>query len=338
MDITVQGNDARWNFFKRSTKDKDGDSKKTNRCLAQCTLCLQTMDGRLDRMSDHMFGKCEKATVEQRNAYRLSIENAISKKDVEEKQLQATSANPKENRFYPKRKFNPDEQNAYADSLTAALITGNIAPRFVENGYFRKSIQLISQVTGMAMKPLTIDDVKKSENRLWTKYVQDDFVVMDKDPGKTLCLDNWRDSANLSHEAIVFDKVGDTDFNKFFFDTLASERERKTSLKLYELLNSSLQKVSDSAWDRISAMCTDSPSSMVKLRSIVESKHPHVIVMGCVLHVLSLLTKDCIKFPSFMTTMKENMAVVQFFKRSEIWSEILSYYERSQLIVFIKTR
>jgi hypothetical protein len=339
VDITLPGVDPRWKFFERSNRELDGETK-SNRSLARCTLCQSSQEGRLERMAAHILGNCQKVSVEQQTAYRIATEKRKDEGDDEEKvgEVLPRSVTKTNSFFITKRKFTFPEQIAYADALTSALVTSNVPARFVENEYFQKTQQLIAQTAGVSFKPLKIYDVKNAENRLWNTLVQEEYAKVDSDITKTLCMDNWRDGSNISHEAIIFDKVGEEEHTKFFFDTLDSERTRKTSRNLYDMLTTSLDKLSETAWDRISAMCTDSPSSMVKLRSIVQENNPHIIVMGCVLHVLSLLTKDCIKFEHFSVIMRKNMEVVQFFKRSEIWSEILSYYEESQLIVFIKTR
>lgn len=336
VNTSLPNCDPRWTYFDRSDKTKEEDTSSTNRGLARCQFCQATMDGRLDRMAAHITGSCQLITKEQMTNYSRIV---AAKAKPDEAVDDSSSVFPRKGvGLYVRRGISKQEAKVYHEHLASALVTGNISPRFVENIEFKEAQEYLGSIVGVTFKATTIEDIANAETRLWTRLVLEEYTKVDEDYAKTICLDNWRDSANQSHEAIVLDKRGDKNFHKFFYDTLLSEGTRKTSQHLYEMLNASLLKMSQDAWDRVAAMCTDSPSAMVKLRSIVVQEHPHVIILGCVLHVLSLLTKDCLQFQQFADNMVANMALVLFFKRSEIWSEKFSFYGTTRLVVFIKTR
>jgi hypothetical protein len=336
VDTTLPTVDSRWLFFEKSDKNKDEDAKSTNRSVARCTLCATMMDGRLDRMYGHILGKCKKATTDQQVQYR-SWTAPLSNVLLEEPDT-SVQGTKKGSGYFPKKKLSSQETDQYYEYLASALVTASIPHGFVENEEFRQSQEYLSKVTGVTFKTASVQDIRNAEQRLWNSLVHENFSTVNDEIGKTLLIDNWRDTSNQSHEAIAFDKIGDEDFPKFFYDTLQSEGKRKTSENLYSMLDESLLKMGEGAWNRVSAMCTDSPSAMVRLRAIVVERNPHVIAIGCVLHVLSLLTKDCLQVPAFATDMENNMTLVLFFKRSEIWSEKFNFYGSSRLVLFIKTR
>ena len=150
VDTSLTGSDPRWNFFLRTPKDRDGDIKTTNRYLAKCTMCQDTMEGRLDRMAEHFLGKCRIASLQQQNQYRTAIE--IAKKSTEE--VPAT-VNSKSTNFYTKKRVSKTEQENYHDLVTSALVTGNISPRFVGNEAFIDAQNFLIRITGVAFKPPT---------------------------------------------------------------------------------------------------------------------------------------------------------------------------------------
>ena len=96
------------------------------------------------------------------------------------------------------------------------------------------------------------------------------------------------------------------------------QKERHTAenllLEVSNIVNSSCIN-----WVEIKFCCTDSPSTMIKFRHLLNERHKHIIVLPCALHALNLLAKDLCKIEDTMPIVKEIYMIVNVFTSSHVW-------------------
>lgn len=79
------------------------------------------------------------------------------------------------------------------------------------------------------------------------------------------------------------------------------------------------------------AVTTDSPSVMVCFRSIITTKHPHIIKLRCILHDLNTMAKWILKSENarVKVIIKSNKILVNYFTESFYYDEVLQDWRKS---------
>lgn len=60
-----------------------------------------------------------------------------------------------------------------------------------------------------------------------------------------------------------------------------------------------------------------------KIQCLLCISHPHVVPVGCCLHLFNLLVKDICALPLILPIVKNNKVIVNFFTKSHYWGEFL---------------
>ena len=131
----------------------------------------------------------------------------------------------------------------------------------------------------------------------------------------TLLLDGWTDvSSNSIYGLILLFGYSESDI----LDILDFPSERhdveNVLLEVSNIVNSSCID-----WTQIKCCCTDSPSTMIKFRCLVNERHMHIMVLPCALHAFNLLAKDLCKFEEAVPIVKSSCMIVNFFTSSHVW-------------------
>ena len=124
-----------------------------------------------------------------------------------------------------------------------------------------------------------------------------------------LLLDGWTDvSSNSIYGLILLFGYSESDI----LEILDFSSERHT---LEDLLLEVLNIVSSSCINCAQIRCcsTDSPSTMIKFRHLLNGRHKHIIVLPCIFHALHLLAKNLCKFEDDMPIVKSNCIIDYFF-------------------------
>jgi Protein of unknown function (DUF 659) len=131
----------------------------------------------------------------------------------------------------------------------------------------------------------------------------------------TLLLDGWTDvSSNSIYGLILLFEYSDSDILEIL--DFSSERHTAENL-LLEVSNIVSSSYINGA--QIKCYCTDSPSSMIKFRRLLNERHKHIKILLCALHSSYLLAKDLCKFEDAVPIVKSNCMIVNFFTPSHVW-------------------
>ena len=130
-----------------------------------------------------------------------------------------------------------------------------------------------------------------------------------------MLLDGWTDvSSNSIYGLILLFGYSESDI----LEILGFSTERHTAENLL-LEVSNIVNFSCINWAQIKCCCTDSPSTMIKFRHLLNERHKHIIILPCALHAFNLLAKDLCKFEDAMPIVKSNCMIVNFFTSSHVW-------------------
>jgi hypothetical protein len=144
--------------------------------------------------------------------------------------------------------------------LLKSLISSNVPLTYLENPYFQEyQRELVRSPYKLPRR------VQMIENVLPTVHAQhevDLFERVKEQNQLTLSLDGWTDNAGNSIYALMALKGAKT---KYFIDILDLHSKRHTAENIFSAIKTSL-KSKQLEFDQLSAVVTDSPSTMIKLR------------------------------------------------------------------------
>ena len=118
--------------------------------------------------------------------------------------------------------------------------------------------------------------------------------------GYDFALDDWTDVlSNFIYGLILFFGYSESDILEIF--DFSSERHTAENLLLEvsKILISSCMN-----WTKMKCCCTDSPSTLIKFRCLINERHKHIIVLPCALHALNLPAKDLCKVKDTIPVVK----------------------------------
>lgn len=208
---------------------------------------------------------------------------------------------------------------------------------FVENPYFCKFLETIRpsypiasryqlQTSVIDAEAARVDEV----NRL--NFNKRNFV--------TLLVDGWEDLMKRSLYATVIAEVGKSPVVLGLADLTG---KRSTADSVFNVLIEGLRKM-DINPQKVAALVTDNPTTMISVRKKFEAKYTWVLVSihilsrldsrvltclsngqtyPCFLHLLNTLIGKIVNFREVKAIIKANTRLVTFFNRSHYWSGIL---------------
>lgn len=161
-------------------------------------------------------------------------------------------------------------------NLFSFIVHANASFNVVEDPYYR---DLISSLRPMYKVP---SRYVLSGTILSAEAARINLIEMERlesREGLTLLVDGWEDIAKQSLYGTVLTEVGKHPVVLGLSDLTGKRASADT---VFEVCNASLQKMCITA-KQISALCTDNPSVMIKLRREWEKKFQWVIVSLCLI-------------------------------------------------------
>ena len=82
-----------------------------------------------------------------------------------------------------------------------------------------------------------------------------------------------------------------------------------------------LEAIEEHGASRVAQVVWDNCSVNLSAKEIVEAKHPHIIVTGCLDHILNLVFKEIVKIDWAAKQLDQAQSIVTFFNnhRSHLW-------------------
>ena len=327
-----------WKFYPISNMKNN----TTHRHCAKCHYCNVVMDGKVQRMQEHVMN-CEKVGHEDKaNLYchlrSLPALPQDNKEEVDEDNsfamssslsssvvpsfLSSTTLNKLKTGiqiYYGPVRISIQMENGYALSLLHVIIVGNVSLNFVDSFYFEEFIQKITPNWIVPSPTIFID-----------KYLVQSFATAlencdlkhKEEEVMTLLLDGWTDnSSNSIFGLILLFGYSESDILEILDFSLERQTTENLLMEVSIIVNSSCI-----TWAQINCCCTDSPSTIIKFHCFLYERNKHIIVMPCALHALSLLAKNLCKFEDAMPIVKSNCMIVNFFTSSHCLNTKSSSY------------
>ncbi|KAF0484114.1 zinc finger bed domain-containing protein 1-like [Gigaspora margarita] len=318
--------DPIWDAFKK-TGLRD---PKTKRYPVQCNYCSKDLDGRIDTMYIHVIDHCKNISQTDKlkfieiHAKKSTTSHAKSKNADDDQDLENTSLVSKKQKTslasvatidsYYTRPLSQEKIDLIHEALVKFFITCGISFCIIENKYFCDFLALlnINYFTPSKYK-LIRDLISKIYSRILLKII--DSLKLCKD--LTLIFDGWTTVSNSSVYAfLAVTSYGDIHvlgLEKF-------EDQCHTGENIADMAIETIQKIGLNM-DQFSWVVTDSPNVMKKCRRIISERYPWIISLGCILHLINLICKGILSYPTAKEVIVKNNKLTTFFKTSHIWSK-----------------
>lgn len=188
--------------------------------------------------------------------------------------------------------------------------------RFLNNPYLvarekKYGVKGINRLSDFRLRTAILPKLQQEADEMEVKCLA-------RHDGWTLSLDGWTDVSGSEIVAVLL-LDGST---RLYIGNLNLRDKRHTAVNLYEALNDLL----GDRFARVKGIVTDNPRVMNRLRDMVVDKHPHVVEMGCCLHVLNLVCKTVISSNFVQPWAKKTSRLVSFFSNSLFWKNVLSNF------------
>ncbi|CAG8692009.1 3622_t:CDS:2, partial [Cetraspora pellucida] len=162
----------RWTSFYRSV-----DKKLGNRYTAKCKYCLTDLEGKPERLHQHVL-KCFSWPVSEKTKYlqKINDHTTLTRKRTKSNPEALSMLLVQSERLYLK--------------LLNAIVYGNISFNFVENPYFQNFLQdLVPSYQAPSLDMLRGRILTKK----FSNYLQKKLTTMSTFTDATICLDGWTD-------------------------------------------------------------------------------------------------------------------------------------------------
>lgn len=326
-----------WNHFKRS-KLKLG---KTNRYTAKCNYCGFETEGRPHVMKDHIMRNCSKIPRDERRTFiEQQVKGQPQSNDLNDSGGSSSvvqSQAPSTSGFF--QPFSKDTTNKLHKLLLKAFVSGGIPFNFAENAYFKQYQTALARTVYRVPNRKTLSDeilpILSAEVDLKLEDCVTDLC------GGTVSLDGWTDISGISYYAVL---LLTADGNvKHYIGNIELTTQKHTAENILSGLKELLLKKGIFAQKHLLGIVSDSPKVMIKLRKLFIADFPKCISLDCVLHALNLVTKDIIKSKSVELTVKRNLILVNYFRKSTYWNEYMDQWAlqhniRTSLHTYSETR
>ncbi len=207
-------------------------------------------------------------------------------------------------------------------NLLNALISCNIPINVISDPYMKTFINGLACNYKLPSRNYLSERVL---NEVLSKCYITRISKFQKETDLTICLDGWEDNSNNSIYAFMALKAQSEEV----LDIVDLSGQRPTAENLKRQLLKSLQE-NAIPLSSVIALVTDSPSTMVRLRTDFQTENPHIFPIRCCLHHFNLIAKDISKLPFAKTIIKRNARLVSFFTSSHLWISRLRDWMKSQ--------
>ena len=144
--------------------------------------------------------------------------------------------------------------------LLKSLISSNVPMTFLENPYFQEYQTELAR--SPYQLPQRVQIIEKVLPMVHAQHEVEIFETLKEQRQLTLSLDGWTDNSGNSIYALMALKGAK---KKYFLDVLDLNRKQHTADNIFSAIKQSLRS-KQVGFDKICAVVTDSPSTMIKLR------------------------------------------------------------------------
>lgn len=244
-------------------------------------------------MKDHLRD-CPKLTIDERRAIVGNTVRDVGKKrklevDTHERQKGPSLRQSGVESYF--RKYSEKLPTSVTESIDTCLarlvIEGNVSFRTIEKECFQQFAKAMCPGYPVPSRYALCTTITGRENG---KIEESLYNLIDENcNGFTLLLDGWSDKLRRALYGFVFAQRGEApivlDLQNHSSESCSAEYLKKTTKAL-------LERYVDDNLMKVSALVTDSPSVMRKLRREMKADYPHLIVLPCILHALNLVVKS----------------------------------------------
>lgn len=315
----------RWHYFYRSVEKGSG-----NRYRAMCEHCSEVLDGKPDKLEHHVLHRCT-LTSESRVEYMRIVERS-SKRHRMSMHSSGLESQPV---FLPQHQqqrlskfFSPpmkaEVQETHHMRFLDFLVSSNSAFNVCSN----KELDLF--IRGLNPSYVIPSRRVVSDRLLQKRYSECLLELGDqlKDVNDvTLTMDGWEDVSNNSIYAVI----AITSTKQWILDIVHFTGRPTANALLQQLLlstNKTLLRLTS-----IVAFVSDSPTTMIRLRSNLVNLHPNMVPLRCCLHQLNLITKDVSAQCTMKQVFKKNCKLINFFTSSHYWTTQLKTWGRENNVL-----
>ena len=278
-----------WDGFLISTEKRSG----CRRYVAKCPHCQAEFRGESGQLVKHRYETCPmKFSWPEGEAPRKKI------------RIEGQSSL---DRFVEK-----NVSNSKDIQLLRFLCSSSIAFSVVNDPYFREYVKAMHPQPPNRNKlrdeilPLEVNRIEK----LQLKRLQEASVV-------SIVLDGWTDVSGGSYVAVVACIKGDQEY----LGNLDLEGKRHTAAAMKEGLLNLVATYTE--WNKVAAVISDNAAVMRKVRREIKEEYHWINDVPCVLHMLNLVSGDCLKGEATAKLVVDLGRVSSLFRRSSVWRDVL---------------
>lgn len=327
--LSTQG--VRWKNFYRSLDKATG-----NRYNAKCGFCLADVEGRPERLHNHVLS-CSSWPIVEKTSYineaTKDSEKCINKKKRtrEVVEIDPTPLSVQQSLLgWISKPLSPQRIDELHHLLLKAIIYGGLPFSVGDNIYFKQFIEALCSTYNVPSAEVLRGRIL---TEMYSKHLHKKLMYLPSFVDFTVCFDGWTDVSGNSIYAFMVLKEESEDV----LDIIDLSDVRHTAIELKERLLSDLL-INGVVVGNALACVTDSPTNMVKLRSDLQRVHPNVIPIRCVLHGFNLVAKDVAGFPYIVKVCKLNLKLVNYFTSSHFWrKELRKWQEEKKIPHFLST-
>ena len=302
-----------WKFYFRSLS-----LNKHRRYKAKCMFCGKEFEGRTERLSHHFLDKdCPAIPNELLDQYKIDYMDNLAKKNRNEKGKNETTTQYSE--------FDNDILNEIALKF---VLSANIPFRVVDNPYFKRLIDYASSKRPECHISSSTTMRYQLLNNFVTKIKLSNAEQISTCSNLTIAMDGWTDITGKSLYAIF--AISSSKQHLLSIDDLSSVQNNALNLK--DHLKSVVFQHNRIEPSSVIAIVTDTPRVMESMKSNIQAEYNNIIPLKCVLHVLNLMCKDIGSLEISKEVIKDNSAIVNYFKSSHMLLSWIQKYQKENNI------
>ncbi|KAJ3213688.1 hypothetical protein HK099_007234, partial [Clydaea vesicula] len=312
--------DYRWSGFKRSV------NKKNNRNLAQCSYCLEKLEGRVHNFPKHV-SLCPAISAQNRELYFANLNQFQKKGELERDVLQnvspvvvdkeaAVQKRPKLQKSFRSISDN-ESKKLHLGFAKFVIVSGNVGFRLMENPFFMDYQKVLSEGRHFEL-PDRFNLFNSAIPELYKGMVCEKNLEVKMQDSLTVVLDGWADFDEHTRYAVILRK-GAENF-KYYIGNINMRKNLRLAPNILTGIED-IFKEKNFNFQSCLAVVSDNSNVMMSFKKLIQERYPHITPLRSVLHdfnaILRHLIEKCTN-TRVNTILKNNKTLINYLHQLDI--------------------